>query len=390
MGRNQDRGEPYRVQVVAEENQEYFRDTVLGVRRYGFSTGRMVFADRWLDHDLSGDLRELVRRDGVRGIVTALHSVEAERRFACLGIPVVNVSNAIPSPKLPLVTQNDEAVGLLAAEHLRACGCRALGFWGGGVGAYSVERLAGFRRGAREAGLSLSVGGNAAWSPSPAHTFASIKFWLAGQPRPLGVFAVLDAYALQIMRAARELGWRVPEDVAVLGAGDEDFLVEFESVPLSSVRLPARQIGHEAAVMLDRLIRTGKRTARAVRLPGARIVARRSTDVLYAGDEVVARGVRHIREHALENPYVADVARAAGVSTVALQSRFREQIGRTVLAEITRVRVSRAQELLTGTSLKMEAIAERCGFPNSQRFSVVFRQVAGVSPGGYRRQFREA
>ena len=390
---------PFRVQVVAEETQGYFRDTVLGARRYGFSTGRMVFVDRWLEHELAGDLKKLVKRDGVQGIVAAVHTRAMERRFAALGIPVVNVSNALANPRLPLVTQDDVAVGRLAGEHLRACGCRTLGFWGDPGASYSEERLAGFRAAAAEAGLVLSVEGCAGWT---GETYARMKAWLSGQARPLGLFAVMDTYALSLMRAARELGWRVPEDVAVLGAADEDFLVEFESVPLSSVRLPARQIGHEAAALLDRLMtRDGGRKSKAgaagpavtacpgKRLPGAEIVARRSTDVVYAEDEAVGKAVRFIREHAVENPYVRDVAKVAGISAVALQTRFRAALGRTVLEEILRVRVGRAQALLAGTELSMSAVAERCGFPNSQRFSVVFRQVAGLAPSAYRRQFRE-
>lgn len=389
---------PFRVQVVAEETQSYFRDTVLGARRYGFSTGRMEFADRWLAHELAGDLKRLVKRDGIQGIVAAIHSSATERRFAALGIPVVNVSNAIPDPQLPVVTQDDEAVGRLAAEHLRSCGCRVFGFWGQTGARYSGERLAGFRAGL--AGEPLVVEGSVDGTESPAAHYRRMRAWLAKQPRPLGLFAVLDSYALSLMRAARELGWRVPEDVAVLGAADEDFLVEFESVPLSSVRLPARQIGHEAAALLDRMMtRSGKRKSKAgaagpvvppypgVRLPGAEIVARRSTDVIYATDEAVGRAVRFIRERAEQNPYVGDVAKAAGVSVVALQTRFRAALGRTVLEEIQRVRVGRAQGLLANSELPMSAVAERCGFPNSQRFSVLFRQIAGVSPSEYRRHF---
>lgn len=380
---------PFRVQIVAEETQGYFRDTVLGARRYGFTTGRLTFADRWLEHELAGDLRKLVKRDGVDGIVAAIHGEAMERRFAQLGIPVVNVSNSITRPRLPMVTQDDEAVGRLAAQHLAACGCRALGFWGASGGRYSDERLAGFRLAAVAAGIPVSVGVGSVWSRPPEEIFSRMKAWLAGLPRPAGVFAVLDSIALQFLRAAKELGLRVPEDVAVLGAANEEFLVEFESVPLSSVRLPARQIGHEAAAMLDRLMTRGRRTARSMRLAGEEIVARKSTDVIYAEDEAVGRAARFIREQATRNPYVGEVAKAAGVSPVALQTRFRAALGRTVLEEITRVRVIRAQELLAGTELKMTAVAERCGFPNSQRFSVVFRQVTGVSPGAYRRQFRE-
>ncbi|HEY9248989.1 MAG TPA: substrate-binding domain-containing protein [Rariglobus sp.] len=375
------------MQVVAEETQAYFRDTVLGARRHGFSTGRMVFADRWLAHELAGDLRRLVKRDRIDGIVAAIHSAETERRFAKLGIPVVNVSNAILKPRLPVVTQDDAAVGRLAAEHLRTCGCRAYGFWGQRAASYSEERLAGFR--GVLAGEVVATEAGREGRETQAELYARMKAWLAKQPVPLGLFAVLDSYALLLMRAARELGRRVPEDVAVLGAADEDFLVEFESVPLSSVRLPARQIGHEAAALLDRMMTRSVTTGRSVKLAGAEIVARRSTDVIYAEDEAVGRAVRFIREQAVENPYVGDVAKAAGVSVVALQTRFRAALGRTVLEEIQRVRVGRAQALLAHTELKMGAVAERCGFPNSQRFSVLFRQVAGVSPSGYRRQFRE-
>jgi len=77
------------------------------------------------------------------------------------------------------------------------------------------------------------------------------------------------------------------------------------------------------------------------------------------------------------------------VSRTALQTRFRSALGRTVLQEIQRVRVERAQRLLTTGELKLATIAERCGFPNSQRFSVLFRQLAGVSPSAYRAQFRK-
>jgi len=145
--------------------------------------------------------------------------------------------------------------------------------------------------------------------------------------------------------------------------------------------------------LLDRMMSRGRGAGAAapgvkgVRLPGAGIVARRSTDVIYAEDEAVARAVRFIRGRADGNPYVADVAKAAGVSRSALQGRFRRALGRSVLEEIQRARVGRAQALLAETELPMTAVAERCGFPNSQRFSVLFRQVAGMTPTDYRRQF---
>lgn len=376
---------PYRVQIVADPGWEYFREAVLGARHYGFETGRLEFADRWLDHELRGDLGRLVESDGIQGIVATLHTPALERRFAKLPVPVVNVSNGPISSRVPLVTQDDEAVGRLAAAHLLACGCRNFGFWGDPGTAYSEQRLSGFRTALAEAGFSTAIGlakeNSARWA-------ADLRVWLSKLPRPVGVFGVNDTHALAVIRSAHKSGLRVPEDVAVLGAGDENFWVDFERVPLSSIKLPPRAIGYEAAALLDRLITGKPRNPSAPRLPVTEVAQRRSTDIIFCQNAAVGRALRYIREHALENPYVEDVARAAGVSRSQLKAVFRREVGRTVLGEIQRIRVRRAQSLLTETDLPMSRIAEVCGFPDSPRFTVRFRKATGTTPSAYRKKTR--
>ncbi len=382
---------PFRVQVIVGGDLEYFRNTLLGVRHYGFDSGRLVFADRWLGHELAGaGLRSLVRRDGIDGIVAAVNSAADEAWFREADVPVVNVSNSRKDLRLPLVTQDDDAVGRLAAAHLQACGCRAFGFWGQAAASYSEQRLAGFRAGLKEAGFDVGkclqegegLGGGR--RQEAARLFARMKRWLARQERPLGVFGALDTCALQLLRAARDLGWRVPEDVAVLGAGDDDFWVQFESVPLSSVRLPSLEIGYEAARVLDRLMsRGGRGIGEVVRLPVSEVVARRSTDVLFVDDPVVARAVRLIREGGGRQS-VGEVVRAAGVSRSGLQTRFRRALGRSMLGEIHRVKLARAQELLARTDMKLAAVAEQSGIGSAYRLSVLFRAKLGQTPSSFR------
>jgi LacI family transcriptional regulator len=219
--------------------------------------------------------------------------------------------------------------------------------------------------------------------------YLRILRWLSRKTPPLGVFAVLDAFALLVLRAARELNWRVPEDIAVLGAGDDDFLVGFEQIPLSSVTLPARRIGYEAGAEIDRLISGGAASDRRVRLAPPGLNARRSTDTLFVGDEAVVKALRHIRAHATSSPYVSDIARVAGIARTTLQQRFRAVVGRTILEEIQRVRIECAKELLRSGDLSLETISERCGFANSQRFSLLFRQHTGMPPGRFRRSMRQ-
>ncbi len=374
---------PYRVQVVISPDQEYFREIVLGVRHYGFETGRLAFTDRWLPHE-SRSLARLVRRDGVRGIVAALHTPAEERRFAALGVPVVNVSNSMRVPRLPVVTQDDVAVGRLAAAHLRECGCRGFGYWGQTGRSYSEQRWVGFREGLGQAKVAR------AGSPTgerPERMFARMREWLAGLERPAGVFAAMDSYALVLLRAAREAGWRVPEDVAVLGAGDDDFFVEMENVPLSSIRLPSREIGYNAARLLDRMITGGDATTHeSIHLPTATLRMRRSTEVSSLDDPAVARALRLIKER--PGVRVRELTMETGLSRTGLQARFKRALGRGMLEEIMRVRMALARELLEKSDAKLEAVAERSGFASLQRFSAQFAKAEWISPGRWRARLR--
>ena len=78
---------PFRVQIVTDSRLAYFREAVIGARRFGFETGRLEFVDRWLEPELRGDLGRLVRRDRVAGIVAPLHTIAEERRYARLAAP---------------------------------------------------------------------------------------------------------------------------------------------------------------------------------------------------------------------------------------------------------------------------------------------------------------
>ncbi len=380
--RTRPNGPPYRVQLAIDPTLAYFREVILGIRQYGFDTGRLYLTDRWLEHERL-DFPALVQRDAVQGIVAAIHKPEIEAKFAALPIPVVNVSNTMPLPRLPVITQDDVAVGRLAAEHLCASGCRQFAFWGQQHALYSMERLTGFREVVSRFGGTVDVRLMQSRYGSPE--YKRILQWLSRQKPPLCVFAVLDAFALLVLRAARELGWRVPDDVAVLGAGDDDFLVAFERTPLSSIQLPSRKIGYEAGAEIDRLLSGGSRNVKRPGLAPVGLHARQSTDTLFIGDEVVVKALRHIRANATTNPYIGDIARAVGVARTTLQQRFRAAMGRTMLEEIQRMRIQFAKDLLHSSDLNLEMIAERCGFSSSQRFSVLFRQHVGVPPNRFRR-----
>jgi LacI family transcriptional regulator len=189
-----------------------------------------------------------------------------------------------------------------------------------------------------------------------------------------------------VLEACRTLGVRVPEDVAVIGVDNDEMICDLTDPPLSSVEQGARQMGYRAAELLDRLM-AGKKTSslRCVIEPVG-VVARRSTDILAVEDTAVAAAVRFVRERACRRIQISDVADEAGVSLSTLKSRFKAVVGRTIHAEIQRVRIERARQLIAETDLPLKQVAVRSGFQYVQYMTRLFVRYVGQTPAKYRRQ----
>ncbi len=73
----------------------------------------------------------------------------------------------------------------------------------------------------------------------------------------------------------------------------------------------------------------------------------------------------------------------------ALEARFKAVMGRTIHAEILRIQVERARQLVAATDLPLKCIAREAGFAYVQHMTTVFRRYTGHTPGEYRKRSRE-
>ena len=92
---------------------------------------------------------------------------------------------------------------------------------------------------------------------------------------PTGLVAGNDLLALGLIRRLRVNGLRCPEDVSVVGFNDMPFAEDFWP-PLTTVHMPLRQIGAEAARLLVNGIEAGEQEAATLTLP-VELVIRGST-----------------------------------------------------------------------------------------------------------------
>jgi LacI family transcriptional regulator len=120
------------------------------------------------------------------------------------------------------------------------------------------------------------------------------------------------------------------------------------------------------------------------------IVARRSTDVLATSDRQLAAGTRFLREHFFDAITVNDIARAAGMSRRVFEKRFSRQFGHAPKAEVLRLRLNRAQELLLDTDWTLAQIAACSGFKHSEYLHAFFTQKIGMPPGKFRVRAKNA
>jgi LacI family transcriptional regulator len=102
----------------------------------------------------------------------------------------------------------------------------------------------------------------------------------------------------------------------------------------------------------------------------------------------VAGALNFIHQQAGRPIQIDDVVRQVAISRRALEIRFRQALGRTILGEIQRVRLQRAKRLLWETDLPLPQVAESAGFGTPSYLVQVFRQRVGVTPARYRRQVR--
>jgi LacI family transcriptional regulator len=152
-------------------------------------------------------------------------------------------------------------------QHLLGLGHRSIAIITGAEGTYdAAERLRGYRKAMREAGVAVPNEWEVPGDFSEASGHRAVAALLALSPRPTAVFAANDSMAIGAMSALREAGLRVPEDIAVAGFDDIP-IARYTSPPLTSVHVSIAELGARAVeTLLHAMANKGAHARRHQRL----------------------------------------------------------------------------------------------------------------------------
>lgn len=277
--------------------------------------------------------------DTDQGPLVAVVGPDLPEPIARLGSEaVVSVTVDRSADGIASVCLDEKRIAKLALEHLVATGLRHVTTFRFDESPFALARERAFIDHARAAGVSFCAGwGAEEFKPLQGRESpAGMTAWLRALPKPCGVFTCVDGWARPVARYAREAGLRVPEDLALIGADNDELECGMLSPPLSSVIIPWQEVGRKAATFVGRaLAKQSIVGARTVVSPFA-IAARRSSDALAIHDPLVAQAVTWIRAHTAQKPTVTVLANVMGMTRPQLEQRFRRELDRTVQEEIQR------------------------------------------------------
>jgi LacI family transcriptional regulator len=171
-----------------------------------------------------------------------------------LGVPHVLLTRKVAGVNADWVGSDDHRGGAIAAEHLLEHGCRRLAYVGGPPEVYArATRHTGFLETVRAADAEFVAEWSEGTATSSSAGYEAARQLLAAGRPPEGLACHSDAIAFGVMRALRDAGARVGEDVRVVGYDDVEHARSW-APSLSSISVSSEAMGRAAARLLTERI----------------------------------------------------------------------------------------------------------------------------------------
>ncbi len=332
-------------------------------------------------------LAEGRRFDGIVGRI----GPDCYRAAKAASIPMVNVwVGSVVYPRVPGVYLDLHEAGRMSAQHLIARGFRRLVHIGYRADRGSKQHYLGMWQVAREHGhpcqrhlISRKFDENLQhWNRFSQSIERGLDQWEA----PVGIGVMGDMVARGVASIAQSKGWRIPEQLALVGLGNNPLVCNTVDPTLSCIDRGDHQNGFEAARLLDRLIDGHPPPPEPLFTPPKELVVRRSSDVFAVNDPKVAQALRFMADQARGPISVPQIAQAVDLGRQTLERRFKRHVGRTVNEELIRLRVETLKRLLVESDEPVKTLGASAGFGTSVSMHTAFKRHTGMTPIAYRKK----
>ena len=388
-----------RIALLIGASRQYRRDLLCGIAAYARVHGPWTFyhEEQIVDNARPAWLKNW-RGDGV---LARIESRKLLDQIAAMNIPTVDLLGLHNAAGIASFDNDTMAVARMTADHFLERGFEHFAYCGLSGVHYSDNARDSLVEYLDQRGHSVAIYSppkSARGSKSAEHVMASaveakgilhekaLGQWLDSLPKPLGLIACNDLRAHQVLNACVQRGIAVPDEIAVIGADNDEVLCELSNPPLTSVDPDARRMGYEAAALLQRMVDGEPAPPEKILIQPAGVIVRKSTDVTAIPDRAVAAALYYIRENASRGISVDEVLREVRLSRSTLERRFEKYVGRSPKNEILRVQLRHVKQFLTETDYPLSKVARLSGFKHVENMCHFFKAKTSQTPGQYRKK----
>ncbi|WP_322400346.1 DNA-binding transcriptional regulator [Massilia luteola] len=380
----------HQIALLFNANNIFDHDVIAGIAAY-FGSTRVAW-DIFMEEDFRLRLSGIEQWQG-DGIIANFDDPAVAEALSRCRVPVVAVGGSYADPAnypagVPYVATDNAKLIELARQHLIDVGLPAFAMFS--VPATEENRWARERENTFRSlmegdrleaeifrGCETSV---ESWDEAVQGQID----WLRNLPKPVGIIAVSDARARQLLQACIIADIEVPEQVAIIGIDNDPLVRRLTRIPLSSVIQGAHEMGGVAAHLMEQMLHGVRPPDTPIVVPPAGLNVHASSQYQLVKHPNVMRARHFIRQYACQGIKTEQVADYVGVSRSSLDANFRQELGCSVHDVILSFKLNAAKAGLESAECSIEDVALGSGLTSVQQMHRVFKRELGCTPRAYR------
>jgi LacI family transcriptional regulator len=376
--------------LLIDCSNEFSRRLLKGLIQYSKEHGP------WILYRLPTYYKTLYGKEGIvkwakewkADAIIARWDHEGANLLKTLNIPIILQNHKTRSEYFSNLIGDYIGTGAMAARFFIKRRFKNFAFYGNKGVIWSRERAEGFRKEVEKHGgnyyyfESEDLNGKQ-WSNS----YMQLDDWLSSLPKPVGLLACDDNFALQISGICKINGIQIPEEIALLGVDNDELICNLSDPPISSIVLDAEKGGYEAGRLIDRYIKSGKKDSFNIVIKPTRFELRASTEKYDISNQYISKVVNYINDNLISEITVEELVQLTPFSRRYLEVKFKEEMNVPIYQFILQGRIEYLSCLLLTTNRSLIDLAIESGFNDGKNISRLFKKIKGCTPTEFRQKF---
>ncbi|MFA7492009.1 MAG: DNA-binding transcriptional regulator [Proteiniphilum sp.] len=305
-----------------------------------------------------------------------------------LDIPVFLQSYKKEGGSFSKISGGFRETGIMAAQFFAKRRFENFAFYGNKDFFWSKERAEGYRLEVEKLGgnyyyFESEVLHGVQWS----RIHVDLDNWLLSLPKPVGLLACDDNFALQVSEMCKINNIDIPNELSLIGVDNDELICSLSHPSISSIITNDEQGGYDTARMLHYQIMNKKNIPFSINIESIRIEHRKSTEKYNISDEYILKTVNYIEQNVTTILTVEKLMEIVPLSRRSLEIKFRDAMEVSLYQFILDRKMDCICDLLLKTDKDLLDIAIESGFSDVRNVYRLFKKNKGYTPIEFRKKF---